>query len=304
MARETEIPIAAITKGSVMPKLKTVKKPVRELTTQQICDELQSLQRRRVQVIKSRIMQENRLVATVACEMGYSSGLEEAERTKAFNAARALIKEIEDGDDSTELHQRMHGLVTGCRFGIEGFEHHQKHLEKLQIALVKMLPIVAWIEAPQQRGIGLQFIASIIGETGNLSNYPNPAKVWKRMGCAPHTFDGKTLMGGTWKSKTQGTLPASEWEAYGYSPRRRSIAFCIGENIVKQNGTIKVDEASIESDGHRVGPYRRRFDEAKASIREKHPDYTLMRCHRHGMLLATKLLLKNLWIEWHNSVKD
>ena len=94
--------------------------------------------------------------------------------------------------------------------------------------------------------------------------------------------------------------------------RKRSIAYLIGEGFMKQNGS---------------GPYRRRFDEAKAKAMANRPDWTncktcnglgksakgtkceacsgkgklAMRCHKHGMLLATKLLLKNLWAEWNGN---
>lgn len=44
--------------------------------------------------------------------------------------------------------------------------------------------------------------------------------------------------------------------------------------------------------------YWARYDESKKKIQKAHADYPKMRCHRHGMLLATKLLLLNLWIEW------
>ena len=46
------------------------------------------------------------------------------------------------------------------------------------------------------------------------------------------------------------------------------------------------------------GPYRAKYEWAKADAQARHPDWPKMRCHRHGMLLATKRLLKNLWTVW------
>ena len=156
-------------------------------------------------------------------------------------------------------------------------------------------------------------LAIVAAEAGDLCNYANPGKLWKRLGCAPFTDEritGKTLMGSTWKSKREGSLDADQWQEFGYSPRRRSISYLFGENIIKNN---------------QDGPYRKRYDEAKAKAVEDHPDWikcskcegtgknkkrtncsnckgtgiVMMRCHLHGMLLATKLLLKHLWVEWN-----
>ena len=113
-------------------------------------------------------------------------------------------------------------------------------------------------------------------------------------------------MGATWRSGKHGKLPASEWETFGYSPRRRSIAFLIGEGIVKQNtvGDGGSGERPVVTDIGRAGPYRQRYDAAKVTFAAGHPDYSKLRVHRHAMLVATKLLLKNLWIEWTGAAMD
>ena len=264
-----------------------------------ISAELQRLQRRRTWFLKTRNMIANRLQATVAGTLGYHSGMKEADRTKVFGEAGKLIKAIVAG----EVESDIAGLVVPTAAAIEGFNSNKTALEKEMTRQAKQLPAAAWVERPEQRGFGILFLAIVIGETGDLHNYANPAKVWRRLGCAPHTFDGKTLMGATWKSGKSGKLPAAEWEAFGYSPRRRSIAFLIGEGIVKQNfpkGGNGADEAGVETERGYAGPYRQRYDETKALCHEKHPDYSDLRCHRHGMLLATKRLLLNLWVEWNN----
>lgn len=245
-----------------------------------VCAELQALQRQRAVYIKSRIMVGNRLQAIVAGTLGYSSGMKEAERQKKMVEAGALIKQIAKGEIASDIH----ALVMTHIVGIDEFNRMVLEIEKQMKVQVRQLPVAAWVAEPGQRGFGLLFLAIIIGETGDLANYANPGKLWKRMGCAPWTFGDKTRMGATWKSGKEGKLPAEEWESFGYSPRRRSISYLIGEGIVKQNGE---------------GSYRHRYDETKALCAQGHPDYKPMRCHLHGMLLATKLLLKNLWIQWN-----
>jgi len=297
--RVTESPLV-LSKSNGKPNL-TVK-PSTSLAS--LCLELQGLQRQRVVYIKSRIMVGNRLQALVAGTIGYSSGLKEAERRALFSEAGKLIQRVVGGEEHT-----MSSMIRVHYTGISEFVRVQKGIEKEMVAYAKQLLVAAWLEAPEQKGFGMQSLATVIGETGDLNNYANPAKVWRRMGCAPWTFRGDTKMGATWRSGKEGKLPAEEWTNYGYSPRRRSLAYVIGEGIVKQNG---------------VGPYRTRYDEAKARAAETHPEWTccskcegsgktkkgskcsnckgtgivMKRCHLHGMLLATKLLFKNLWLEW------
>lgn len=264
-----------------------------------IVAELQALQRQRAVIIKSRNMQANRLQALVAGTLGYHSGMPEKERTKKFTEASALIKEISKGGGQE---CPFFNIVLVTLIGIDAFNEMKVELEKKMVGYAKQLPVAKWVEAQEQRGFGtttLLSLAIVIGECGDLANYANPGKVWRRMGCAPHTFGDRTAMGATWKSGKEGKLPATEWEQFGYSPRRRSIAYLIGEGLMKQNLISEGD-----GDDKRViwkGPYRERYETGRAVFAEKHPDYSPKRCQLHGMLLATKLLLKNLWIEWNQA---
>lgn len=265
----------------------------------EVAAELQALQRQRAIVLKSRNMQANRLQAVIAGALGYHSGMAEKDRLKKFAEAASLIKAVAAG----ELELPYKAIILAHLHGIGEFNGMKAALEKEMVKESKRLPVAAWVQKPEQRGFGMLFLSIVIGETGDLANYANPAKVWARMGCAPHTHNGRTQMGATWRSGAGGKLPAEEWESFGYSPRRRSIAYLIGEGIVKQN-TVKQpgdgeNAVDADSDGAAPGPYRQRYDEAKVRAKESHPDWTPKHCHLHAMLLATKLLLKNLWIEWN-----
>lgn len=196
-----------------------------------LCAELQALQRQRAVILKSRNMQATRLQAVVAGTLGYSSGLPEPERRKKFDEAAALIARVNAGEAECGFSR----LIRETQIGIDAFNGYKKELEKEMIAHAARLPVAAWVAAPARRGFGLLMLAVVVGETGDLSNYPNPAKLWKRLGCAPITFGGKSLMGSTWQRGKEGKLPAEVWEAAGYSPRRRSIAYLVGEGLVKQN---------------------------------------------------------------------
>lgn len=316
----------------------------------QISAELQVLQKLRIRYTKFRIMNSNFLEAIVAGTLGYHAGMKKKDRTKMFKEAKQLITSIVKGE------AEPNPLVLTASDAIQNFRREQDAIEKEMVKLAKQLPVAAWVEQPEQRGFGMLFLAIIIGETGDLSGYANPGKVWRRMGCAPYTQHGLTLMGATWKGRQNGKrgekLHASDWEDFGYSPRRRSISFLIGEGIVKQNwiganGDVSTetesrDAVSHQSDrlytsrdfdpkaeGKTAGPYRARYDETKALAAKHNPDWircgkcdgtgkkerkkcencsgtgeVWMHCHRHGMLLATKLLLKELWIQWNQRDGD
>lgn len=324
---------------------------------------LQALQRNRAITIKSRVMTANRLQALVAGASGYSASLPEKERRKAFAEATKTIKDI---DANINTDHPLTAIVKATLIGINALQSQQLLFEKEMTKAAKKLPILSWVQHPHRRGFGIMFLAVVVGETGDLSNYANPAKVWRRMGCSPWTFDDKTFMGATWRSGKEGKLPASEWESFGYSPRRRSIAYLIGEGIVKQN-VLKTlgddnddsdDKNFVRADGtnedaiddvdkdvdksvgavmnHRTndvvesnewmsgethengrvvsestdstftdrrtvvpGPYRKVYDDHKASAVATHSDWSPLRCHRHGMLIATKWLLRDLWRNWN-----
>jgi hypothetical protein len=267
--------------------------------------DLQRLQRQRAVVLKSRNMQANRLQAVVAGTLGYSASMPEKDRLKKFAEASALIKGVAAGTADHPLK----AVITTTLVGIDAFNVLKDGLEKDMTRKARALPVAGWVGRPEQRGFGLLFLAIVVGEAGDLAGYPRCSGLWRRMGCAPWTFDDKTLMGATWRSGREGKLPAAEWENYGYSPRRRSIAYLIGEGLVKQNGPGKpqggngddIDGVTEKSpvSSRPCGPYRARYDAAKAALKSKHPEYPDMRCHLHGMLLATKLLLKNLWVVWN-----
>lgn len=243
------------------------------------CRSLQELQRRKVATLKSRLMLDNQLAAIVSTEMGYHAGQDEAERKAHRAKAVELIEAIDKRNVPTELQvvaDRVSGLVTNSLIARDGFDLFLKGIEKEMCVLAAALSTAQWINGI--RGVGLKSLATIVGEAGDLSNYANPAKLWKRLGLAP--FNGK--MPSTWRFGKEGSLTSEQWSELGYSPRRRSVMYVIGECIVKQND----------------GAYRARYDEAKTKAAESHPDWSKGRCHNHGMLLATKRLVLDLWKQW------
>jgi hypothetical protein len=276
-----------------------------------ICAELQAVQRQRAWFMKTKIMNSNRIESNVAGTIGYYSGMEGDERKRVFNDARKLIKEVAAGKMASD----NASMILTMQECVDSVYKMEELLKKKLGEIAKKLPVAAWAMHKDQSGFGLQSLGTVIGETGDLANYANPAKMWRRMGLAPYEKDGEMLMGATWKSRSNNKkgltkLGPEDWEDFGYCPRRRSISWNIGECLIKQNGD---------------GPYRQRWLDAKVRAYEMHPEktdswnwsicdkckgvelpcktcggtgYKCGHANNHGKLLATKLLFKNLWFEW------
>lgn len=102
-------------------------------------------------------------------------------------------------------------------------ETHRKAEEKTLEKLAKSLPIAEWVD--QQKGLGHLSVGGVIGELGDLNDYTNPAKIWKRMGLA-------VINGG----RQRKVANAEEALLHGYSPQRRSMMWNIGAALIKQQG--------------------------------------------------------------------
>lgn len=309
-----------------LPKKKAIAEMKPTVILPSLIADIRELQRQRVTTQKSRIMIDNRLTATVAVASGYHAGMEEDERAKWFGDAKKLIRVVQgEAKCETDGMIALAPLIRACSVAIEGFYATEKAYEKQMEKLAKQLPVTKWMGLTDQRGFGWLSLAIIIGEVGDLSNYANPGKLWRRMGCAPFESKGKTFMPSTWRSrkKHNGGLSSAEWEELGYCPRRRSVMFVISESLLKGNGAR---DATETHGAMPAGPYAERYATKKAeAIARKDPEWTpdcttckgtgkaksgddckkcsgrgvmVMRPHLHGMLLMGKRLLRELWTEW------
>lgn len=188
---------------------------------------------------------------------------------------QSLANQTHDvGDLSTVL------LIADFKEFTVPFHLGKLRCEKTIRETVKDWPIAAWIEHSDRRGLGPIALGLILGETGDLSQYANPAKVWKRMGLA--VFDGKP------QRRVAGTTKAKKDEAIGqgFSPRRRALMHVIGDCLVK---------------GNQDGPYRTLYVERKANELERLPGDEkgrLMHAHKRALRYMEKRLLKDLWLAW------
>jgi hypothetical protein len=204
-------------------------------------------------------------------------------------AADDLYKAIDAGAVGRE--DRDEEFSIRCRLQKRDVAHAGKlHCEGKLRALAKKLSIYSFVQST--RGFGEIGLAQIVGKCGDLSNYSNPAKVWKRMGLG--IVDGKR----------QQCIAGDAALAirHGYSPRRRSTMFVIGDSLLKCQGPYReiylarkaYEVQKAEAAGLTVKP--------AAQIKKGEADKCMSQGHIHARAqrYMEKRLLRDLWIAWKN----
>ena len=260
---------------------------------------LMKLQRTRRNIIKQMNRQRSGCYAYVASLLGYESYQDEKERkivwakaAKIFDCygnryavskitgSRKIAADIIDGA----------GLfIIETKKSLKSFADLRKIIENQMITHVQQLPIIDWWNA--EKGRSYLGLAIIIGETGDLSNYANPAKLWKRL-CVG-VIDG-IRQGGLSKGADN-----ELWIKHGYNKRRRSVLWTIGDCLLKTNG--------------KEGRYKKLYDEQKERylkrfkkewIDEGHKATTFKPGHAHrcAQRYMEKRVLRDLWNAWNGKV--
>jgi len=239
---------------------------------------IRELQAQRVATIKSRLRIANQARALVRRCLGWRADLPEADRAKIAKLAAKIVVSIEKGTDPPAGEEAVADVarpfVLCAQQSRSPFDSLQRELEKDMVRQAKMLPVWPWVEAVN--GFGVLGLAIIVGECGSLSEYAGPAKVWKRMGLA--------VMGENRQGNPGNGACADEWIEHGYSPRRRSAMWTIGDSLLKKQNA-----------------YRDLYLGRKAFEAERDPEKTKMHCHRRAQRYVEKRLLRDLWRAWRDA---
>ena len=161
-------------------------------------------------------------------------------------------------------------------------------------AAAKQLPV--WSSFGEGvKGFGARSLASILAETGDLLNYATPSRVWKRMGLG--VLDG-VRQGGLSK-----TAHKSEWIAHGYSRKRRSIMFVIGDVLVKNQSEYREIYLARKEIERQKAAERGLLVAPAAKIPEKQKDKYISdgHIHRRAQRYMEKRFLRDLWKAYYRS---
>lgn len=215
---------------------------------------------------------------------------DEAARKKANEEVAAKIKTARAGEGDPWLIEIVETNDKARAPADPKRALQEKDMEKL----AKQLPVASWVETIP--GFGLLGLATIIAETGDLSNYSTVSKVWKRLGYAP--YRGKA--GSTWKREKWRDAPAltkEEWIANPFSGRRYALIHTISIWLLNKQwiGAAKTEDGV----GKPNGKYGEVYAKRRAHTAITHPDWTKQHSHMDGLRKMMKEVLKDLHSEWN-----
>jgi len=265
----------------------------------EICEQLKYMQWHRRFYTKQINRQVNAGAALIRREM-YLAGLLEAGDNEtgikdpkgiAVKTVMAILNDKEPPDDCpkdivTKLMRQITSMVTGVAPTMMERDATEDNMRKLS----QKLP--AWLWVKGVRGFGPLGFAAIVGTSGDISNYPNPDKLKKRLGLS--VFDGKAYS--TWRMK--GGLSSDDWTEAHYDPKARSVVFAdVEDSMMKGQFLGKAKTESGETEAR--GPYGALFLAYQSKDKERNPDfspkYLQMRARRY---MAQQLII-DLWCQWH-----
>jgi Transposase IS116/IS110/IS902 family len=213
-------------------------------------------------------------------------------REKANKEVAALIKRARKGKGDPSIILIV-GLTDKARAPADAErKRHELEME----SLAEQLPVAAWVKSVP--GFGLLGLATIIAETGDLANYPNVAKVSKRLGYAP--YDG--LAGSSWKREKwrngRPALTAEQWIENPFSGRRYALIHMISLWLKNKQwiGAKKTDDGV----GKPNGCYGEVYATRRAHTAQTHPDWSKKHSHMDGLRIMMKEVLKDLWLVWNH----
>ncbi len=188
---------------------------------------------------------------------------------KATGNLTRQIKAVERRGKEGEFTPEMVDAITlPLHAALAAIKPSRDNIEKEMAKAAKSLDLNDFVD--NINGFGYFGLALIVSEAGDLSNYANPGKLWKRMGLA--VFNGKSQ---------RRVKDAEEAIEQGYNPVRRSMMFTLGDSLIKKQNE-----------------YRELYLERKQYEKERDPEMSDMHAHRRAQRYMEKRLLKNLWQEW------
>jgi hypothetical protein len=281
--------------------------------------ELIELGVRRKQFIKASIRVSNASGALVRRALGWQMDLPEAELKKINTKAAKILS----ADDASELPAELEEIATILASDIATSRAMclpaKKQIASIELAMRKLarqFPVWSW--AKDVSGFSDLGLAVVLAEAGALDRYSNKGKLWKRLGLAPITKDGKTKAASTWRKS--GGLTSEEWQDTGpngpkYSPKRRASIFSqVGNPIIGGMGKgyrpligEDIEQNPKLSYYEKVFVHRLRYEAARDETmrrpdtkegKESFSKYCAFRAQRY----TEKRLLLHLWQAWRRAV--
>lgn len=300
------------------------------MTEAEICIQIEAKMREYWFAVVQRVAADNRTVRFVSTSLGYKATLPKSERDKIgkqaakfialgakiakremalnrqFKSPAKLRKNVQISGENDPKFVALKRIIVQSHNAQATWVALEAKLEKECSTLAQQLPVAAWWRENVFKD-GFKSLAIIIGEAGNLADYPltgnqrrGPSCLWKRLGLAVfHDESGHGLCQGRTFAGLSRDERTAAWIERGYSPRRRARIFTIGDSLIKKRGPWrdlylarkKFEIAKAKDAGLEVLP---------AAIAKKKKDQAIsqMHIHRRAQRYVEKRLLRALWQEW------
>lgn len=251
-----------------------------------IIAQLQRLNRLHKQITQHKVATENRLGA-YARQIVRANSDEEIpmddlvkQGTALVKAAKAALKAaLKAGDMTAEVNVEtalFYQFADILLTNVAALQKRKAQIEREIAKLAEELPAYDFVK--QICGFGATTFGRIAAEAGDLSNYSNPSKLWKRFGLA--VFNGKSQRRST---------NADEAILMGFNPQRRAFIYAsIGSSAIeRQKGKNRYNQIYLE---------RKQYE------KDRNPEISDGHARNRGARYATKRLMKDLWIAWNDAL--
>jgi hypothetical protein len=223
-------------------------------------------------------------------EFGWHPDLKAEDREKINRAVKTAIKDART-DEASPWRANVEMNDTARAPADEWRKRFEGEMERL----AKELPVWPWIK-DRVYGVAELGLATIVAEAGDLADYPNPSKLWKRLGYAP--YDG--YAGSTWKrdSWRPRALTKEEWIENPFSGERYALMYQIATWLVNAQwiGAAKTGTGEGKPDG----PYGEIYAARRIHTLATHSDWSDGHRRNDALRKMMKLFLADLWAEWNN----
>lgn len=259
---------------------------------------LREFQVQRVAALRQKNRINNGCLSIVRWRLGWRWELPEPERKRISTAASDLMDALQS-EGKTPVPdgyaQYVGSLEPHCivyAMSRKPFDALLRRQEQKMERLAMSLPVWPWVESV--KGLGALGLAIIVGEAGDLSNYRNPAKLWRRFGLA--VLDGKAQ---------RKCRDAAEAEKQGYNPRRRSAMWTIADSLLRQENVYSVLYAERRKYEYERNPeFYKGTRVKKASKRNPEPvevAKVTKHCDLRARRYAEKRMVRDLWRAWRDA---
>lgn len=270
---------------------------------------LVELQTYRRHCIRSQSRADRSIESLIARALGYRIDLPEKERETLFDMAQKIRKKVESDLKSHSIDYADLGVPIAVANMIQTSYVSRVHWDRARddveadmMDIARTLPVWNWVS--QISGIAELGLAVVIGETGDLSNYGGPARVWKRLGLA--TVDGyrQSFI----PADITGDTRKEEWTRRGYNRERRAQVWAFVDDVMlrhqwrsdrDENGKDpRKTKKPVVTPAHSIGPYGKVYGDRKEwnlarGLGPKHAD-------RDARRVMAKAFIRDLWCQWRN----